>query len=566
MQLATPTRFLVTLLLLLDLVAAKRHSIQRYTQELTPESECVAGDVDLTFAQATVYHNNLGNIGPDTGDETIVFGNVGTFEGESINMVVSIAPGAEYIPADLDRNGMICTSARRSCEVGGDFGQVNLQVNQPATTLHFQFQSNSTGEPVVLPGFLFSGLDIDGQLMEETYVIKGWDTAYYDRNSTEAYFSEDEPGFCDGSSNCLYAHSTNQGSVCDNPLDAFDLGLITCAGRTVHQRLRSFLLSFSDTSEFEVFFNATRPARDYGRNFVFAFASSWADSCMLLPTAPPTTAPVAPTTALPTSTPTVTPTDIPTAGPTDSPTANPSNSPTTLAPTLMPSTLAPTIAPTVGATIAATTVNTTAPTMAPTNAPTKAPTNAPVTSSPVAERVVEAPPTCPGKAGKGGKGGDTSGKGGKGGDISGKGGIGKGSVPDEAYTESRSSKMGAMATTGKGGKGNLRHLQEDDECVEESGKAGKGGSGKGGKGEDMGSGKGGKGGEETATSGKGGKGGETTTSGKGGKGGDETVVSGKGGKGANETVVSGKGASTGKAGKGESSVMSGKGGKASDTP
>ena len=280
---------------MLTLVSA----VPRHLQTPPDGSQCVDGYVDLSFDMATTTQNNLGGNGPDDGEESIVFSNVANHLGDSINLVLSIKPGADYELTDLERNGMICNTPFNSCEEGGDFGQVNVKANTE-TTLLFQFQKDSTGEPVQLPGFLFTGLDIDGGgPMEEVYVVKGWDTAFYDRSNSEAFFSEDKPGFCDSAGeSCLYAEATNNGAVCDNPTDAFNLDSKTCAGRTVNQRARAFMVSFTDKSEFEVFFKVTREDRDYSRNFVFAFSSSLADECQ-----PPTGQPTMPPTGQPTMAP-----------------------------------------------------------------------------------------------------------------------------------------------------------------------------------------------------------------------------------------------------------------------
>jgi len=192
------------------------------SRNLVADSEgvaCLDEFVDLSFARSTLTINNLGNQGPEFDKEPIMlFEGVGEYDAKTLDLQISIKDGFNYILTNNKNNGVLCHSTSgnpdtESCNNQVDFGQVNLAGHDQETTLVFQIKDHATGEPVVLPGFAFSNFDIDHGV-KERYVIQGWSNALYDRNNTEAYFSEDEAGWCDGTEKCLYAFSTHSGWGC----------------------------------------------------------------------------------------------------------------------------------------------------------------------------------------------------------------------------------------------------------------------------------------------------------------------------------------------------------------
>merc|ERR1712151_1306357 len=105
-------------------------------------------------------------------------------------------------------------------------------------TFVMEIQDADTLLPVVLPGFAFSLLDIDGIDVMETYRITGWTTAQYDDGTDEAYFSETDlncAGFINNGETCLFAESTKAGTGCDDPTDPFDLITVTCGSEPADQ-------------------------------------------------------------------------------------------------------------------------------------------------------------------------------------------------------------------------------------------------------------------------------------------------------------------------------------------
>ena len=78
-----------------------------------PPCDPTIGPIDrgfkLTFGEsggAAITHNNLGGVGPDTGDESLKFSNVGTVAGEQIDMVVKINTEEIQKPSTLTTSRM----------------------------------------------------------------------------------------------------------------------------------------------------------------------------------------------------------------------------------------------------------------------------------------------------------------------------------------------------------------------------------------------------------------------------------------------------------------------------
>ena len=59
-----------------------------------------------------------------------------------------------------------------------------------------------------------------------------------------------------------------------------DLAEVTCENNSVNRKLRSFMVEFENTSEFELYFATHGPeSHKNGRNIVFAFESAWEKDC-----------------------------------------------------------------------------------------------------------------------------------------------------------------------------------------------------------------------------------------------------------------------------------------------
>jgi len=272
------------------------HPLRRH---LSDELSCLDETVDLSFNDATITMNNLGGFGPeeDTNMEhnVMMFENVGNYKGTDIDLVVSVKDGSVYMPGRSKSNGMLCGVDANDkfimCDInhtGGHFGQINVDADQDATFL-FTFYKHGTyattnPEQIVLDAFKASFYDIDqGGKLNEKFIVKGWETALYDRDTDEALFSETDYDCADVEENCLFAASTMIGKACDNPTDPMELSEeLTCKGNTVNQLARSFQVDFLDKSSFELQFKvAHNPNKTDGtnRNVVFAFASAWDFKC-----------------------------------------------------------------------------------------------------------------------------------------------------------------------------------------------------------------------------------------------------------------------------------------------
>merc|ERR1719201_1731315 len=110
----------------------------------------------IDFTQASVVHSNLGGAGPDSGDETLVFGNVQA----GVNLVVTAT--SPYTPNTVNAQGGILRN-----DIKNGFGAVNL-ASGSSVDLKFQFQDAATGAPKVLPQFLFSFFDADHGMAHES--------------------------------------------------------------------------------------------------------------------------------------------------------------------------------------------------------------------------------------------------------------------------------------------------------------------------------------------------------------------------------------------------------------
>jgi hypothetical protein len=278
-------------------VAAAAPSKLRRQLTSAPPQECLEEYVQLSLQTATLTANNLGGNGPwDTsGAPEMRYSGIGVVDDKVLDLVVTIKEGSDYNPVNSDNNGMTCFSTEDSpntdCTTDADFGQINLGGENQEVTFVYTIEDQE-GNPVVLPGFAFSAFDIDRAAnTPETYMIKGWSHALYDETNTEAEFSLDKPGYCEGvAENCLYAYSTEIGRGCDNPVDAMDLGPVICpAGKPpVNRKLRSFMVEYENTSSFEMYFATTcstcSTGGGGGRNVVFAFESMWQNDCPTPPT------------------------------------------------------------------------------------------------------------------------------------------------------------------------------------------------------------------------------------------------------------------------------------------
>ena len=118
------------------------------------QPDCNANFVQFDFTKANVVHSNLGGFGPDDGDKTIKYANVGKNDetGDSIDLIVSIDPSHEK-----------SFSAERSPQTSGlqgKSGQISLDSGFEAF-MKFRFVKTGTNKSQILPAFYFSIFVID---------------------------------------------------------------------------------------------------------------------------------------------------------------------------------------------------------------------------------------------------------------------------------------------------------------------------------------------------------------------------------------------------------------------
>lgn len=206
----------------------------------------------IDFSNTQVVVNNLGGLGPDSGDAELRYAGVGEIEGKAIDLVIK-ASGYEKAPNS--KNGLF-----------GKMGQISIKAGS-AVTLKFMFQDQSTKLAVEIPDFFFSFFDIDMQLgvVEEKIIISD----YADFYASEGYeFTETKEA--DGRT---AFRSVKAGEACDNPTDPTKL-VIAC--NNVDQKKRAVTFRFIEKSAFTVTLTATclRDCPDAGRNFLFSTPSA----------------------------------------------------------------------------------------------------------------------------------------------------------------------------------------------------------------------------------------------------------------------------------------------------
>ena len=130
-----------------------------------PPCDPTAGPVDRGFklnfgesAGASITHNNLGGVGPDTGDESIKFSNVGTVAGEQIDMVVKINtedPDTNYLNHLTDGNQSNWDRDPQN-KLNGNFSQINIKADHQAE-VEFCFYSGGQQFKLDVFSFTFHG-------------------------------------------------------------------------------------------------------------------------------------------------------------------------------------------------------------------------------------------------------------------------------------------------------------------------------------------------------------------------------------------------------------------------
>jgi len=227
------------------------HPPHEILPEVTEELDlCGPGNVDLSAS--TVLHSNLGGAGPDSGEASLIFGNVKP----GVNLKVSVT--SSYTPNMLNPSGGVLRNGLHN-----GFGRINLAATPDgaANDFVFTFVDAATGASVEMDPFVMTFFDSDhgkSQGSQEFIKVDGFanyqlaedtDINVLDVTPTSATFS-----------------SVLHGNKADNPESPFSL--------TPLQQKKSFAVMFEGANEFLVSLRASGFANPQGRNIFFAGQSA----------------------------------------------------------------------------------------------------------------------------------------------------------------------------------------------------------------------------------------------------------------------------------------------------
>lgn len=215
-------------------------------------------------------HANFGGLGPDAGDQEVRYGEVGQINGKPFDLVMKALTPVTTVPGEIGADGK---PVRSGCN--GKFGMLSIR-SGTTVNVEFAFEDSKTRDPVTLPSFLFSVLDLDG-VVEEVEVM-GVYTAHL--RQPESNVLSPRPGVfqaCDprGASTCPY-HPWNLPTnppLWPNPSDPEILNEIQKAGAVTCE--------FTDpTTTFGLRWGKTgQSQREFMMNMFFAGSSSLVVPC-----------------------------------------------------------------------------------------------------------------------------------------------------------------------------------------------------------------------------------------------------------------------------------------------
>jgi len=254
----------------------------------------------LGFEKAKLVSNNLLGQGPEKGAQEMRYQNVGTFGGKSLDLVVTVKSPSYVMNNVRVNNGLLCANLNQgkygtghevatkgTCGSGqiAHYAQINLKSGPKkgqVVDFKYEIQYTATKKAVKLPGFYMSFYDIDQNkvtgkekgpsFVQEKLKVSGFSKAVYDTKSSEVIFKK--------SGNSVTAESKSRGFGCDNPHNPMELKAGICNKNKYDQKKRSVMLTYKDTSSFDVQFETIHMggAKD-GRNFIFGFKSGVVSEC-----------------------------------------------------------------------------------------------------------------------------------------------------------------------------------------------------------------------------------------------------------------------------------------------
>jgi hypothetical protein len=202
-----------------------------------------ANKLEINFANAKILHNNLGGLGPDSGESLILYQNVAQHDGRMVNL--KIWNTSDYA-GNISKN-----------VIAGDFAQINV-----APDLRVKFELSlldaETGDILVVPRFSISFWDFDaGKDMSGTESLEiGPVDKYFTAEGTELISTEVDD-------NMWKFTATQRGFGSDNPESLSSL--------TSLQLSRAVEVEMVMQDRTYLTFGVTpNPAGNFGRNFMMA--------------------------------------------------------------------------------------------------------------------------------------------------------------------------------------------------------------------------------------------------------------------------------------------------------
>ena len=290
--------------------------------------------VDLFFQ--SIGQNNLGGLGPDSGQAYIRIENAGQIDkddpGTNFDLILTVENEGtnKYVVPSPYGNGLVNDKILNIHHQLKSSDRDDGDENNNKIELKF-VQPGSTNETVVLPRTYlgFYDFDNDNRQMETFCIdldqftldksfIPGLNVAFK-KTDVPLINSEIRDGKCDGSTsgNHLYVESLQNGAACDNPTDPYELGFVNCdqypAGGGWQQD-KAILLALENVENMTFYAGLKRKGSgnriSWSRNFLISGRNNQEVGCNYDP-------------PVPTKTPTKTPTKSSDDEPTDRPT--PSN-------------------------------------------------------------------------------------------------------------------------------------------------------------------------------------------------------------------------------------------------
>jgi len=209
--------------------------------ECAPEEVCTNA---VKMNTLTVTQNNLGGVGPDSGDEEIRYSNAAVINGKAVDLVLTT--DGEFKTSKPSKNGN-----------AGAFGVLNVKCGT-SMTVTMKAVDSETGGPVVLDAVALTWYDLD-----EGKKQKGRATVTT-CGSTGAIVSENSELTLVREGDCSSATSSVAGTGKDNPKSPHTLDSV--------QISRAVTLPFKQVTEFSSTLSLAKGFK--GRNFLFAIEPS----------------------------------------------------------------------------------------------------------------------------------------------------------------------------------------------------------------------------------------------------------------------------------------------------